>query len=185
MLPLFDAFRRETGISVSTIFISQGIAERLIAEGDNSPADLIMMVDYGELINLADRDLVQPIESEIMDNAVPQNLRDPAGRWFALSLRARVIYASVDRVDTDTLTYEDLAGPEWQDRVCIRSGQHPYNTSLFAAYIAKHGEEAAEDYLAPSPAISPAPPAVAIATAPATSSPAFAMSPLATPTMSA
>ena len=147
VLPLFDAFRRETGISVSTIFISQGIAERLTAEGDNSPADLIMMVDYGELINLADRDLVQPIESEIMNNAVPENLRDPAGRWFALSLRARVIYASVDRVDADTLTYEDLAGPEWQGRVCMRSGQHPYNTSLFAAYIAKHGEEAAEDYL--------------------------------------
>jgi iron(III) transport system substrate-binding protein len=147
VLPLFDAFRRETGITVNTVFISQGVAERMIAEGDNSPADLIMMVDYGELINLVERDLTQPVQSDVLMNAVPENLRDPNGNWFALSLRARVIYASADRVDVDELTYEDLADPEWADRVCIRSGQHPYNTSLFAAYMAKHGEEATEAYL--------------------------------------
>jgi len=147
VLPLFDAFRFETGISINTVFISQGVAERMIAEGENSPADLIMMVDYGELINLVDRGLTQPVESEILNATVPANLRDPAGNWFALSLRARVIYAAADRVDVDQLTYEDLADPEWQDRICIRSGQHPYNTSLFAAYMAKHGEEATEDYL--------------------------------------
>ncbi len=147
VLPLFDAFRRETGITVNTVFISQGVAERMIAEGDGSPADLVMMVDYGELINLVERGLTQPVQSEVLTNAVPENLRDPNGNWFTLSLRARVIYASIDRVDVDELTYEDLAGPEWAGRVCIRSGQHPYNTSLFAALIAKHGEEATEEYL--------------------------------------
>ena len=147
VLPLFDAFRQATGITVETVFINQGIAERLIAEGENSPADLLLMVDYSELINLVDRGLTQPVESETLTEAVPANLRDPAGNWFGLSLRARVIYASVDRVDADQLTYEDLANPEWRDRVCIRSGQHPYNTSLFAAYIAKHGEAETEEYL--------------------------------------
>lgn len=147
VLPLFNAFREETGISVSTVFISQGVAERMIAEGENSPADLIMMVDYGQLANLVDRGLTQPVESEILNATVPANLRDPDGNWFALSVRARVIYASVDRIDVDQMTYEELADPVWRDRICIRSGQHPYNTSLFAAYMAKHGEAATEEYL--------------------------------------
>ncbi len=147
VLPLFRAFSDATGISVSVVYINQGIAERLIAEGANSPADVIMMVDYGELINLVDRNLAQPVNSEILTAAIPENLRDPGNQWFALSLRARVIYASADRVDIEMMTYESLGDPQWQDRICIRSGQHPYNTSLFAAYIAKHGAEATEDYL--------------------------------------
>ena len=147
VLPLFEAFRAATGISVNTVYINQGIAERLLAEGENSPADLIMLLDYGQLIALVDRGLTQPVNSDILAAAVPANLRDPGNEWFALSLRARVIYASVDRVETNTLTYEDLAREEWRDRICIRSGQHPYNTSLFAAYISKHGEAATEEYL--------------------------------------
>jgi len=144
---LFEAFKVQTGITVNTVFISQGVAERLIAEGENSPADLIMMVDYGQLINLVDRGLTQPVQSNILDEVVPANLRDPANNWFSLSLRARVIYVSAERVDIDSLTYEDLADPEWDGRVCARSGQHAYSTSLFAAYLAKHGEVATTDYL--------------------------------------
>ncbi len=149
VLPLFDLFQEETGITVHTVYISQGVAERLTAEGEHSPADLIMMVDYGELMNLVDRDLTQPVHSDVLDEIIPANLRDPGDQWFALSIRARVIYASTDpaRVPEQALTYEDLAKPEWKGRVCIRSGQHPYNTSLFAAYIAKHGEEATQEYL--------------------------------------
>lgn len=147
VLPLFEAFTEETGIEVHTVYIVQGVAERLAAEGNNSPADLVMMVDYGELDNLVDRGLTQPIVSETVDAVVPANLRGPDDHWVALSLRARVIYASIDRVDIETMTYEQLADPEWRDRVCIRSGQHPYNTSLFAAFLAKHGEEATEAYL--------------------------------------
>ncbi len=149
VLPLFDAFTAATGITVHTVYISQGVAERLIAEGEHSPADLVMMVDYGELDNLVERGLTQPVHSDILNAAIPANLRDPNDQWFALSIRARVIYASTDpaRVPEETLTYEDLAKPEWKGRVCIRSGQHPYNTSLFAAFIAKHGVDATEDYL--------------------------------------
>lgn len=146
-LPLFNAFSAETGIAVNTIFVQQGLGERVLAEGAASPADLLMVVDYGELINLVNLGVTQPVVSETLNAAIPESLRDPEGNWYALSLRARVIYASIDRVDVDTLTYEDLAKPEWAGRVCIRSGQHPYNTSLFAAYMAKHGPEATETYL--------------------------------------
>ncbi len=147
VLPLFDEFTFQTGIAVNTLFVSQGLAERLAAEGTATPADIVLVADYGELITVVNRGLTQPIVSEIVNAAVPPALRDPAGHWYALSLRTRVIYASVDRVPETALTYEDLAKPEWNGRVCIRSGQHPYNTFLFAAYIAKHGEEATEAYL--------------------------------------
>ncbi|MCC6734699.1 MAG: extracellular solute-binding protein [Bauldia sp.] len=144
--PLFDAFTAETGIRVNTVFIQQGLAERVEAEGAASPADLLMVVDYGALIDLVDRGLTQGITSPVLDEAVPANLRDPDGHWFGLSMRARVAYVSPD-LDITAITYEELANPEWEGRVCIRSGQHPYNTSLFAAFIAKHGEEATREYL--------------------------------------
>ena len=146
--PLLDAFSKETGIKANAIFVESGLAERLEAEGANSPADVISVVDYGNLIDLVDRGLTQAVDSAAIDAAVPENLRDPTGHWFALSMRARVIYVSKDRVQDTTLTYEDLADPKWKGRVCIRSGQHPYNTSLFAAMIAKDGAEATEQYLA-------------------------------------
>jgi iron(III) transport system substrate-binding protein len=145
--PLFDTFSKETGIAVNAIFVESGLAERLEAEGVNSPADIAMVVDYGNLIDMVDRGLTQPVDSAVLDAAIPPGLRDPEGNWFALSMRARVIYASVDRVEETALTYEDLADPKWRGRVCIRSGQHPYNTSLFAAMIAKDGPEATERYL--------------------------------------
>jgi iron(III) transport system substrate-binding protein len=145
--PLFDAFTEATGIAVNAIFVESGITERVEAEGANSPADLVMTVDYGNLIDLVDRGLTQPVESTVLNEAIPENLRDPAGHWYGLSMRARVIYVSADRVEETAMTYEDLADPKWQRRVCIRSGQHPYNTSLFAALIAKHGPEATEEFL--------------------------------------
>jgi iron(III) transport system substrate-binding protein len=127
--------------------VESGLAERLEAEGANSPADVVMVVDYGGLMNLVERGLTQPIQSAILDEAVPEGLRGKDGHWYALSMRARVIYASKDRVPDETLTYEDLADPRWQGRVCIRSGQHPYNTSLFAAMLAKDGPEQTEAFL--------------------------------------
>jgi iron(III) transport system substrate-binding protein len=145
--PLLDAFTEETGIAVNAIFIESGITERIEAEGENSPADLAMVVDYGNLMELVDRGLTQPVESAVLNEAVPENLRGPGGHWYTLSMRARVIYASADRVEETAMTYEELADPKWHGRVCIRSGQHPYNTSLFAAMIAKNGAEATEGFL--------------------------------------
>lgn len=147
IMPLLDAFTAKTGIKVNTVFVTTGLAERVEAEGDNSPADVLMTVDIGNLVDLVDHSVTQPIKSEILDAAVPANLRDPAGRWYALTLRARILYVAKNRVDAETFTYEELADPKWQGKICIRSGQHPYNTALIAAVIAKHGEADAEKWL--------------------------------------
>jgi iron(III) transport system substrate-binding protein len=144
--PLLEAFTRDTGVEVNSIFVRDGLAERVLAEGERSPADILMTVDFGELINLVEKGVTQPVRSPVLDAAIPSNLRGENGDWYALSLRARVLY--VDKVlALDSFNYEDLASPEWRDRVCIRSGQHPYNTALFGAYLAHHGEAATETWL--------------------------------------
>lgn len=144
--PLLDAFTAASGVTVNTVFLKDGLTERTAQEGDKSPADVLMTVDFGKLVELVDAGLTQPVSSEVLEAAIPAELRDPEGNWFALSLRARALYADKD-MDLTEFHYEDLADPEWQGRVCIRSGQHPYNVALIAAYIAHHGEEAAEEWL--------------------------------------
>ena len=144
--PMLDAFTEKTGIKTNTIFLKDGLAERVAAEGTNSPADILMTVDVGNLVDLADKGLTQPIKSAALDAAVPANLRDPEGRWYALSLRGRLVYVAKAHKLT-AIAYEDLADPKWKGKICIRSGQHPYNTALTAAMIAKHGEAKAEDWL--------------------------------------
>jgi len=145
--PLLAAFSEATGIKVNTVFVKDGLPERVAAEGENSPADVLMTVDMGNLVDLVDKGVTQPIESDVLKSVVPEQLRDPDDNWVALSLRARVVYVSKDRVELDAITYEDLADPKWAGKLCIRSGQHPYNIGLVAAYIAKHGEAEAETWL--------------------------------------
>ncbi|GHA12328.1 iron ABC transporter substrate-binding protein [Devosia pacifica] len=144
--PLLEAFTEETGVSVNTVFLQDGLAERVEAEGESSPADLLMTVDFGILIDLVGRGLTQPINSEVLTETIPANLRGEDNNWFALSARARVIYAAKD-LELDSITYEDLADEQWRNRLCIRSGQHPYNTALFATYLVKHGEEETRSWL--------------------------------------
>ncbi len=145
--PLLDAFTKSTGIKVNAIFVKDGLIERVKAEGPNSPADVLMTVDFGGLIDAVDQGVTQPVRSEALAAAIPANLRDPDGHWYALSLRARLVYVSKDRVPLTAISYEELADPKWKGKICIRSGQHPYNTSLIAAYIAHHGEANAEAWL--------------------------------------
>jgi len=146
MKPLMDAFTKSTGIKVNSVFIKDGLAERLAAEAAKSPADVLMTVDLGNLIDLVEKGLAQPVKSAVLEKAIPSNLRGPNGDWFTLSLRARVLYADKD-LDLTAFNYESLADPRWKGKVCIRSGQHPYNTALIAAYIAHHGEAKAEAWL--------------------------------------
>src|SRR5690606_15506485 len=103
-------------------------------------------VDSGNLLELVDAGFTQPVQSDALETAIPAHLRGPEGHWFALSLRDRVLYARKD-LALDGFAYEDLASPQWKGRVCIRSGQHPYNISLFAAMIAHAGEAATEQWL--------------------------------------
>lgn len=144
--PLIEAFTKSTGIKVNTIFVKDGLPERLVAEGANSPADVLMAVDFGNMTDLVEKGLTQPVKSAELEKAVPANLRGKNGEWFALSLRARVLYAAKD-LDLSSFTYEQLADPKWKGKICTRSGQHPYNTALIAAYIAHHGEAKAEQWL--------------------------------------
>lgn len=145
--PLLDTFTQRTGVRVRTLFLTTGLAERVAAEGANSPADVLMAVDVGNLVDFVDKGVTQPVSSPVLEAAIPANLRDPAGNWFSLSLRARIVYASKDRVTERAMRYEDLADPKWRGKVCIRSGQHPYNTALVAAMIAKTGEAQTEAWL--------------------------------------
>ncbi|MDB5572271.1 MAG: iron transporter substrate-binding protein [Hyphomicrobiales bacterium] len=144
--PLIEAFTKSTGVKVNTVFVKDGLAERVAAEGERSPADVLMAVDAGNLLDLVDRGVAQPVKSGALEAAVPANLRDPEGRWFALSMRARTVYAA-KALGLKSIGYEDLADPKYKGKVCLRSGQHPYNTALIAAYIAHHGAEKAEAWL--------------------------------------
>lgn len=146
--PLLASFSARTGIKVNSVFLNAGLAERVAAEGARSPADVLMTVDIGGLVDLDRKGLTQHILSPIVDAAVPASLRDASDNWIPLSLRARVILVSKDRVPDGTMTYEQLADPKWKGRICLRSGNHPYNTALFAAMVAKHGAPATEAYLA-------------------------------------
>ena len=145
--PLFDAFTKETGIKVNMISASAGLEQRIATEGANSPADLFLTVDIGRLQEAARAGISQPLKSDVIDKAVPPQFRDPNGEWVGLSMRARVVYASKDRVKQDALSYEELADPAWKGKLCIRSGQHAYNNALFAAYVGHYGEEKAEAWL--------------------------------------
>ena len=144
--PLLDAFTEETGIEVNSIFVRDGLAERVAAEGERSPADVLMTVDFGNLIDLVEKGLTQPVRSDVLDEAVPANLRGEDGHWYTLSMRARVLYAAKD-LELSAFNYEQLDDPEWRDSLCIRSGQHPYNTAMIGAHIVHHGEAATEAWL--------------------------------------
>jgi iron(III) transport system substrate-binding protein len=145
--PLFDAFSRDTGIKVNVISASSGLDQRIKSEGANSPADVLLTVDIGRLEEAVQAGITQPVKSDLLDKSVPAQLRDPEGHWYGVSLRARVVYASRERVKESAITYEELADPKWKGKVCIRSGQHPYNNAMFAAFIAKHGSAEAEEWL--------------------------------------
>jgi iron(III) transport system substrate-binding protein len=142
--PLVDAFTAETGIAVNVAFVDKGMAERLQAEGDRSPADLVLTVDIARLLQIVEADVLQPVQSDVLEANIPAELRDPADLWFGLTTRARIVYASKDRVAPgEVTTYEDLATEKWKGRLCTRSGLHDYNVALLGAVITHHGEEAA------------------------------------------
>jgi iron(III) transport system substrate-binding protein len=145
--PLFKAFTEQTGIKVNVIFAEKGLIERIAAEGRNSPADVLLTVDVGNLMQAKDAGIGQAIHSAPLEAAIPQAYRDDGGIWWGLTRRARVVYASKERVKLDHITYEDLADPKWRGKICIRSGQHVYNVALIASMLAAHGEDWTETWL--------------------------------------
>ncbi len=146
--PLLDRFTEDTGIEVNLVTgKADALLERLKSEGGNSPADLLVTVDAGNLYRAKEAGLTQAVESETLTKAVPATYRDPEGHWFGLSLRARPIMYATDRVDPEELsTYEALADERWHKRICIRSSSNVYNQSLVASIIAANGAEATEEW---------------------------------------
>ena len=146
--PLVDAFTAQTGITVNVAFVDKGMAERLVAEGARSPADLVLTVDIARLQQVVDAGVTQPVQSDVLEANIPADLRDAEDHWFGLTSRARIVYASVDRVaEGEVTTYEDLADPKWAGRICIRSGTNDYNVALTAAMLAHHGAEETKAWL--------------------------------------
>jgi iron(III) transport system substrate-binding protein len=145
--PLLDAFTAETGIKTNVVFAKKGLGERIAAEGANSPADILLTVDIGRLDGAKQLGITQPVASGVVSANIPAEFRDPDGHWVGLTNRARIIYASRDRVDQNTITYEELADPKWKGRICTRSGQHVYTIGLIASMVAHHGAEETEKWL--------------------------------------
>lgn len=138
--PLFDIFTKETGIKVNVVFAKKGMAERLAREGEYSPADILLTTDISRLVELHDKNLLQAVKSDVLEQAVPKQFQSNDDTWFGLTTRVRNIYSS-KRLGDIEISYEDLADPKYKGRVCTRSGKHAYNIALVAAMIAEHGEE--------------------------------------------
>ncbi|WP_442970334.1 extracellular solute-binding protein [Roseovarius sp. E0-M6] len=144
---LYSKFTEETGITVNRI---EGKADELIArlkaEGENSPADVFITVDIGRMGRAEEAGVLQAVDSDVIENAVPAHLRDPENMWFGVSQRARIIFYAKDRVDNPPRTYEALADEDMKGKICIRSSKNIYNQSLLASIIEANGEEAAKDW---------------------------------------
>jgi iron(III) transport system substrate-binding protein len=148
--PLFENYTRATGIKI--IYITGKapvLLQRLKAEGKNTPADMLITVDAGNLWHAAREEVLQPVDSSVLQQNIPAHLRDPQNRWFGLSVRARTIVYSTDRVKRQELnTYEELAHPQWKGRLLLRTSKKVYNQSLVAMLITEHGEDETEKIVA-------------------------------------
>lgn len=146
---LYTAFTEATGITVNRIEAQANeLIERMKAEGANSPADVFLTVDVGNIALAETEGLLQPFTSPLIEISVPAHLRHPDNLWTGLSQRARIIFYARDRVTEPPQTYEALADPRYKGQICIRSSSNVYNQSLMASMIAVHGAEAARDWAA-------------------------------------
>ena len=139
--PLFEAYTKETGVKIKfTTDKAAVLLQRIKAEGQATPADLLITVDAGNLWHAAREGILQPVTSDILVKNIPSHLRDPQNRWFGLSIRARTIVYNPRKVAPKELsTYENLAGPAWKGRLVLRTSKKVYNQSLVAMLITEHG----------------------------------------------
>ena len=145
--PFFEEFTKTTGIKVNVLHAKKGLLERVVAEGANTPADLVLTVDIARLSQFVQKDLLMEVNSVILNKNIPPHLRDSNNKWFALSKRARILAVSKDRVSSNSIkNIEDLADPKWRGKICTRPGSHDYNRSLLASIIAANGEQKAEEW---------------------------------------
>ncbi len=145
--PILERYAAQTGVDVRWINDKEGpLMQRLLSEDEQTPADLFLTVDAGNLWLAAENGLLQPARSQQLNSNIPAHLRDESDRWFGLSVRARTIAYSTERVDPEMLgSYADLSDPKWRGRLCLRTSKKVYNQSLVAMMIAGHGEEKTEE----------------------------------------
>lgn len=145
---LFKMFEEQTGIQVNVTNASADeLIQKMNMEGKQSPADVLITVDAGRLSRAKDQGLLQPIQSEILNKAIPAHLRDSDNQWFGVTKRARIIAFAKERISKDQLsTYEDLATEKWKNKILIRSSENIYNQSLLASIIANDGEDKARSW---------------------------------------
>lgn len=144
--PLFDLYIKQTGVQIKFVTDKEGpLMERLKAEAANTPADMLITVDAGNLWQAANAGLLQTINSPILNANIPAHLRDPKNQWFGLSVRARTIFFNSQKVKASELsTYEDLATAKWKGRLCLRTSKKVYNQSLVAMMMDEYGEAKTE-----------------------------------------
>lgn len=148
MEPLFEAFTEQTGIAVNMVYAKAGLLERLKAEGEAGPADMFLTADLPRLVEVQEAGFAAPVMTETLSANIPAQYHQEDGKWWGLTQRARVVYASRERVPEGELTsYLGLADEKWKGRICIRPGDHPYNLGLIAAMIARHGEDRTKEWL--------------------------------------
>lgn len=147
--PLFDAYQQKTGVEIRFITDKEGpLMERLKAEGSNTPADLLLTVDAGNLWQAANLQLLQPVDSKVLQQNIPEALRSPDNQWFGLSVRARTMFYNTQQLKPEQLpSYEELAAPKWKGKLCLRTSRKVYNQSLTAMLIAEHGEAKTEQII--------------------------------------
>ncbi|MHC2336456.1 extracellular solute-binding protein [Bradyrhizobium sp. USDA 4454] len=145
--PVIAAFTAASGINVKTVFIEDSLVNRLTSEGDHSPADVLLTIGLDKTTQLAARGLTQALASPTFEQAVPANLRGSSGQWIALAIRPRVVFARNDD-PLAAITYEDLADAKWRGKLCMRPATHQNNVALIAAFLAHHGTDATETWLA-------------------------------------
>jgi iron(III) transport system substrate-binding protein len=143
---LYETFTKKTGIKINRIEAGEDqLLQRMRAEGDKSPADVLITVDAGRLWRAQQNGLLQPTKSAVLEKAIPAHLREAEGHWFGFSKRARVLVVNKDKVKSGELTrYEDLADPKWKGRLLIRSSTNVYNQSIVGSMIATLGAPATE-----------------------------------------
>jgi iron(III) transport system substrate-binding protein len=145
--PVIAAFTAASGIKVSVVFVEDSLVKRLMSEGETSPADVLLTIGLDKTTQLSARGLTQAFTSSGLEQAVPAHLRGSGAQWTALAIRPRVVMARKDSA-LAAIDYEDLAGPQWREKLCMRSPLHQNNVALIAAYLAHHGEAATETWLA-------------------------------------
>lgn len=145
--PVLKEFKQKTGIDYNIVFAKKGLAERLKREGEYSPADVILTTDGSRMVELAESGLTQAVEDELLMSNIPKTYRDGDHHWFALTLRLRNLFTSKKRFSGGLSSYTDLAKPAYKNKICMRSGKHPYNVALIASMIAHNGVDKARQWL--------------------------------------